>query len=73
MLLKEILKYMGIDSNGGGVVLEGVNAALYNFSLSVFIFSVISLLCFFNILIYFIIVLYSDNSKFILDMCNKRP
>jgi hypothetical protein len=78
MILKEILKYIGIDLNGisgGGIPIEGldVNAMLYNLSLMVFIFSVISFLSVLNIIIYFIIIIYSDNSKFVLNMSNKRP
>lgn len=39
----------------------------------VFIFSVITLFSVLNIILYFLIILYSDNSKFILNMSNKRP
>jgi hypothetical protein len=79
MIIKELLKYVGIDLNSGfdvsGVPLEGidVNFLLYNLSLMVFIFSIISLLSGFNIILYFIVLLYSDNSKFILNLSNKSP
>lgn len=75
-MLKELLKYIGIDINGdkigGDVVLEGASAVLYNFSLMVFIFSVISLLSVFNIIIYFIVINYADKSLYFREMCEKR-
>lgn len=79
MLLKEILKYVGIDVNGvfGGsiVPIDGVdvNVVLYNLSLMVLIFSIISLLSVFNVVLYFLVILYSDNSKYVLDLSNKNP
>lgn len=79
MLLIELLKYVGIDLNrvldGSIVPVEGVdvNFVLYNFALMVFIFSVISFLSVLNIIFYFLIIMYSDKSKFILDLSNKRP
>lgn len=79
MIIKELLKYVGIDLNSGfavsGVPLEGidVNLILYNLSLMVFIFSIIALLSGFNIILYFIVLLYSDNSKLILNLSNKSP
>lgn len=50
------------------------NVLLYDFSLMVLFFSVIFYLVF--LILYYIfnyIILYSDNSKFILDLSNKRP
>ena len=78
MILKELLKYIGLDLNGIGgdiVAIDGIDVSfvLYNFGLMVFIFSVISLFSVLNIILYFLIILYSDNSKFILELSNKRP
>lgn len=76
MFLKELLKYIGIDLNGGiggGIVpIEGVdvNFILYNFSLMVLIFSIISLLSVFNLILYFFIIKYYE-TNFVLELINK--
>jgi hypothetical protein len=75
MFLIELFKYVGIDLSGhiGGNVVpvakEGVdlNFMLYNLSLMVFIFSVLSLLSVLNIILYFLIIMYSDKIKFLQD------
>jgi hypothetical protein len=53
-------------------VLNDCNEILWNFSIMVFIFSLISLLSFINIIIYLFVVHFSDNNKFIMDMSNKK-
>ena len=80
MFLIEIFKYVGIDLSGhiGGNVplaIEGVdlNFLLYNFTVMVFIFSVLSLLSVLNIMLYFLIVIYSDDIKFFKDWSKKSP
>jgi hypothetical protein len=76
MFLTELFKYVGIDLSGNvvtPVAIEGadLNFLLYNLSLMVFIFSVISLLSVLNIIIYFLIIIYSDKIKFIQDWSKK--
>jgi len=79
MFLIELFKYVGIELSGtiiGGVVpvaVEGVdlNFMLYNFSAMVFIFSVISLISVWNIILYFLVIMYSDKIKIIQDLSKK--
>ena len=80
MFLIEIFKYVGIDLSGniGGNVplaIEGVdlNFVLYNFTVMVFIFSVLSLVSVLNIMLYFLIVIYSDDIKIFKDWSKKSP
>jgi len=81
MFLIELFKYVGIELSGtiiGGVVpvaVEGVdlNFMLYNFSAMVFIFSVISLISVWNIILYFLVIMYSDKIKIIQDLSKKSP
>lgn len=76
MLIQVILKYLGINVNGvvaGGGLDGGMPALLSNYSLMVFIFSLICLFSFMNIFLYFMILIYSEKSKFILDLCNRKP
>lgn len=83
MLIKELLKYIGIDINNvdnisassfsGNISYEILHDMLYNLSLMVFIFSIICLLSFINVLIYFLVLLYSDKSKFILNLSEQKP
>jgi hypothetical protein len=80
MFLIQLFKYVGIDLSGstGAVVpvaIEGVdlNFLLYKFSVMVFIFSVLSLLSVLNIILYFLIIIYSDKIKIFQDWSKKSP
>jgi hypothetical protein len=83
MLIKELLKYVGIDlinpdnisvsNSSGNISYKILHEMSYNLSLMVFIFSIICLLSFMNVLIYFLVLLYSDKSKFILNLSEKKP
>jgi len=81
MFLIELFKHVGneLSGNMGGIVVplaaEGVdlNFIFYKFTVMVFIFSVLSLLSVLNIKLYFLIIIYSDNIKFLQDWSKKSP
>jgi hypothetical protein len=65
MFLLEILKNWGID------IFDSSTPPLVGFALCILILSVLSVLCFINIVFYFVVLLIID-SKFVTDKINKN-